>query len=165
MLNSYLTAGFLSMALAMSQPAVAQSSTTNTPQHTPSEAPAQATPSQSTPTQSTPGQAGPASEATPVTPQSQAQPAEENPLNLTDEQKAKLRPILQEENQQMEAVRNDSSMNQEQKVAKANEIRQTASPKIKAILTPEQLQKLADLQKAKQQQNQSAPPAAAPPHQ
>ncbi len=164
MLNSYLTAGFLSMALAMSLPAVAQSSTTNTPQHTPSEAPAQATPSQSTPTQSTPGQAGPASDATPVTPQSQAQPAEENPLNLTDEQKAKLRPILQEENQQMEAVRNDSSMTQEQKVAKANEIRQTASPKIRAVLTPEQLQKLSDIQKAKQQQDQSAPPAS-PPHQ
>jgi len=55
-------------------------------------------------------------------------------------------------------------MTQEQKVAKANEIRQTASPKIKAVLTPEQLQKLSDIQKAKQQQDQSARPAS-PPHQ
>jgi Spy/CpxP family protein refolding chaperone len=87
-------------------------------------------------------------------------------LNLTDEQKAKLRPILQEQNQQMEALRNDTSMTQEQKVAKANEVRQNASPKIRAILTPEQLQKLADLQqKAKEQQQQSAPPQASqPPH-
>jgi len=87
-------------------------------------------------------------------------------LNLTDEQKAKLRPILQEQNQQMEALRNDTSMTQEQKVAKANEVRQNASPKIRAILTPEQLQKLADLQqKAKEQQQQSAPPSASqPPH-
>src|SRR6267142_2071901 len=33
MRNSYLAAGFLSMALAMSLPAAAQSSTTNTPEH------------------------------------------------------------------------------------------------------------------------------------
>jgi protein CpxP len=84
-------------------------------------------------------------------------------LNLTEDQKAKLRPILQDENQQMEALRNDTSMTQEQKIAKANEVRQNASPKIKAILTPEQLQKLADLQqKARQQQQQTAPAGAAP---
>jgi len=64
----------------------------------------------------------------------------------------------------MEALRNNTSMTQEQKVAKANEVRQNASPKIRAILTPEQLQKLADLQqKAREQQQQSAPPQAAPP--
>ena len=160
MRNSYLAAGFLSMALAMSLPAAAQSSTTNTPQHTPSEAPAQATP-----TQTAPGQTGAASEATPAHPQSQAQAGDDNPLNLTDEQKAKLRPILAEENQQLDTLQNNTSMTQEQKMAKANEIRQTAGPKIKAILTPEQLQKLADLQKAKQQQNQSAPPGTTPPHQ
>lgn len=84
-------------------------------------------------------------------------------MNLTEDQKAKLRPILQDENQQMEALRNDTSMTQEQKIAKANEVRQNASPKIKAILTPEQLQKLADLQqKARQQQQQTAPAGAAP---
>jgi protein CpxP len=159
MRNSYLAAGFL--ALAMSLTAVAQSSTTNTPQHMPPEAPAQATPSQTAP-----GQPGAASEAAPTHPQSQAQAGEDNPLNLSDEQKTKLRPILAEENQQLETLRSDSSMTQEQKMSKANEIRQTAGPKIKAILTPEQLQKLADLQKAKQQQNQSVPPeGAAPPHQ
>jgi len=84
-------------------------------------------------------------------------------LNLTDEQKAKLRPILQEQNQQMEALRNDTSMTQEQKIAKANEVRQNASPKIKAILTQEQLQKLADLQQKARQQQQSAPAQGAPP--
>ena len=72
-------------------------------------------------------------------------------MNLTEDQKAKLRPILQDENQQMEALRNDTSMTQEQKIAKANEVRQNASPKIKAILTPEQLQKLADLQQKARQ--------------
>ena len=87
-------------------------------------------------------------------------------MNLTDEQNAKLQPIIQDENRQMEALRNDTSMTQEQKIAKANEVRQNASPKIKAILTPEQLQKLADLQQKARQQQQSAPAQAAPqPHQ
>jgi Spy/CpxP family protein refolding chaperone len=137
------------MALAISSLAAAQSSTTNSPEHRPPEAP-----SQTAPAQPGAGSDAPAGHA-----QSQAQAADENPLNLTDEQKAKLQPILAEENQQLQTLRSDTSMTQEQKVSKANEIRQTASPKIRAILTPEQLQKLDDLQqKARQQQNQSAPP-------
>jgi Spy/CpxP family protein refolding chaperone len=60
----------------------------------------------------------------------------------------------------MEAVRNDSSLSTEQKVAKANQIRETASPKIRAVLTPEQLQKLAELQKARQQQGGSSQQSA-----
>jgi hypothetical protein len=55
-------------------------------------------------------------------------------------------------------------MSMEQKMAKAQQIRETAAPKIKALLTPEQLKKLADMQKT-QQQNQSAPPASTPPQQ
>ncbi|HEV2728898.1 MAG TPA: hypothetical protein VGV15_02605 [Terriglobales bacterium] len=133
----------LALALAISLTAVAQTSTTSNP---PPQAPAQ-------------GQAGSAGN----TSQDRAQPQQEedNPLNLTDEQKQKLRPIIANETQQMDAVRNDPSMTQEQKVTKVNQIRDEASPKIKAILTPEQLQKLADMQqKARQQQqdNKSAAP-------
>jgi protein CpxP len=89
---------------------------------------------------------------------------EENPLGLTDAQKAQLRPIVTEETQQMEAVRNDSSLSQEQKMSKINQIREAASPKIKAILTPEQLQRLAQMQRARQQQDQSNAPQAQPQH-
>jgi protein CpxP len=163
MRNSNVTSGFLSMVLAlgMSLPAVAQSSTTNAPQHNLAEAPAQTT--QSTPSQAAPGQAPAAPQTTPGNAPAQTQAREDNPLNLTDDQKAKLRPILAEENQQLNTLQNDTSMTQGQKVAKANEIRQAASPKIRAILTPEQLQKLDDLQKkANQQRNQSAPPDSTP---
>src|SRR5215468_10417502 len=68
----------------------------------PPQSPQQAPSSQS-------GQAGSASQS--------SQSADDNPLGLTDEQKAKLRPIITDENQQMEAVRNDSSLSMEQKVA------------------------------------------------
>ena len=63
----------------------------------------------------------------------------------------------------MEAVRNDNSMSQTQKIDKANQIRAQASPKIKAILTPEQLQKLAQMQQDRvRQQQQESQPATAP---
>ena len=185
MRNSHITTGFLSIALAlvMGLSGAARSSTTTSPQNEPAvapqtapsqsepaqsapspAAPAQTAPAQAAPGQAAPGQAGAAAQATPGHAQAQAQTQEDNPLNLTEEQKAKLRPIIMEENQQMEALRNDTSMTQEQKVAKGNQIRETASPKIKAILTPEQLQKLSDLQqKARQQQNQSAPAGNTPP--
>jgi len=143
----------LALALAISLPAAAQSSATNPSAQS---APAQTAPAPPSSTQqSAPATASPNS--------AQAQASEDNPLNLTDDQKAKLRPIIADENQQMEALRNDNSMNQTQKIDKANQIRAQASPKIKAILTPEQLQKLAQLQqdRARQQQQESQP--ATPP--
>ena len=142
------------LALAISLQATGQSAAT-----TPSSqsAPAQAAPAPpSSMQQSAPATANPNN--------AQAQASEENPLNLSDDQKAKLRPIIADENQQMEALRNDNSMSQTQKIDKANQIRAQASPKIKAILTPEQLQKLAQLQqdRARQQQQESQP--ATPPN-
>jgi periplasmic protein CpxP/Spy len=144
----------LALALAISLPAAAQSSATNPSSQS---APAQAAPAAppSSPQQSAPSPASPNS--------AQSQANEDNPLSLTDDQKAKLRPIIADENQQMEALRNDNSMSQAQKIDKANQIRAQASPKIKAVLTPEQLQKLAQLQqdRARQQQQESQP--ATPP--
>jgi periplasmic protein CpxP/Spy len=145
------------LVLAISLFAAAQTSTTN--QSQPQSAPAQAAPANPPATQ----QNGSSSAG-----QGNTQANEDNPLNLTDDQKAKLRPIIMEENQQMESLRNDSSMTQEQKIAKANQIRAEASPKIKAILTPEQLQKLAELQQEhvrEQQQSQPAPPSSSQPQQ
>jgi Spy/CpxP family protein refolding chaperone len=145
------------LALAISLPAAAQSSGTNPSSQS---APAQAAPAQAAPTPPASTQQNAPSTASPNS--AQAQGNEDNPLNLTDEQKTKLRPIIADENQQMEALRNDNSMSQAQKIDKANQIRAQASPKIKAILTPEQLQKLAQLQqdrvRQQQQENQPATP-------
>lgn len=135
----------IALALAISLPVAAQSAATN-PQ------------SQSAPPQTAPAQQSAPAGTNQNSAQSQA--SDDNPLNLTDEQKAKLRPIIQDENQQMEALRSDNSLTQEQKIDKANQIRATASPKIKAILTPEQLQKLAQLQQERvHEQQQQTPPA------
>lgn len=139
------------LALAISLPAPAQSP--------PTDPSSPSAPAQTAPAQSPSAQQNAPSTASPNSAQSQAN--EDNPLNLTDDQKAKLRPIIADENQQMEALRNDNSMSQAQKIDKANQIRAQASPKIKAILTPEQLQKLAQLQqdRVRQQQQESQPAA------
>lgn len=62
-------------------------------------------------------------------------------LNLTDEQKEKIKPILQSEFSQLKTVRDDTSMSPDQKKAKAKEIHDSASTQISSILTPEQQQK------------------------
>jgi len=138
------------LALAISLPAAAQSPAAN-PQ------------SQSTPAQTAPAPPPSVQQSAPAGPNqnsAQSQANDDNPLNLTDDQKAKLRPIIMEENQQMEALRSDNSLTQEQKIDKANQVRAAASPKIKAILTPEQLQKLAQLQQERVRQQQQTQPAA-----
>jgi protein CpxP len=141
------------LALAISLPAAAQSTASN-----PS---SQSAPAQNTPSQPPSMQQNAPSTASPNSAQSQAN--EDNPLNLTDEQKAKLRPIIADENQQIESLRIDNSMSQAQKIDKANQIRAQASPIFKAILTPEQLQKLAELQQERARQQQQESQQAAPP--
>ena len=171
MRTSYVSAGFLSIALALTW-FIGTQSLMAAPQQQPAAAASQSTTMQggtaTGASQVSPSQTAPPTSTTPGTTPGAAPPpaqADDNPLNLTEDQKAKLRPILLDERQQMEAIRNDASMTTEQKITKAQQIRDTTSPKIKAILTPEQLQKLSDMQKARQQQNQSAPAPSTPPHQ
>ena len=62
-------------------------------------------------------------------------------LGLTDEQKPKFKAVMEDTMQKMRALRTDTSVAQEEKRAKAKEIRDAADAKLKEILTPEQLAK------------------------
>ena len=62
-------------------------------------------------------------------------------LNLTDEQVAKIRPILRNRNKQLDDLRANSSLPQGEARAKAREIRKFARQRIDQILTPEQREK------------------------
>ena len=75
-------------------------------------------------------------------------------LNLTEEQKEKLRPILMEEGEQMRTTRLDEHIPLDQKRAKMLEIRDSFRPKIAALLTPEQQEKWKKIQEAEQQRRQ-----------
>lgn len=66
-------------------------------------------------------------------------------LNLTDEQKTKLKPILQSEMEQFRTIANDTSLSRDQKHAKMQDAHNTYKSQINAVLTPEQQQKLATM--------------------
>src|SRR5579864_5588384 len=66
-------------------------------------------------------------------------------LNLTEDQKAKLKPVLQDQAQQMKAVRDDTSLTPEQKAAKKKAIHETTHDQINAVLTPEQQEKFKEM--------------------
>jgi periplasmic protein CpxP/Spy len=63
-------------------------------------------------------------------------------LNLTPQQKAKVLPILADEAPKIEAIKNDNSLSKIQKMQQLRAIHQQTDPQMKAILSPEQYQKL-----------------------
>jgi Spy/CpxP family protein refolding chaperone len=88
-------------------------------------------------------------------------------LNLTNDQREKLRPIVTEEGEQMHTVRIDERMTPDQKRDKMIEIRRAFAPKIAAELTPEQQEKWKKMQegvegKKPEPAKESATPSAPP---
>ena len=153
---------FLAVA-AMAQTAAPETSSPSTQPQTTS--PAQSPPStQQSPAPPAGTQSSGSESARPSSPQSGNGPSIDQELQLSDDQKQKIAAVVDDENRQIESVRNDNSLNLEQKQQKVLAIRQAGSPKIKAILTPEQLEKLAAIQqRMRQQEGGNASPSQAPP--
>jgi periplasmic protein CpxP/Spy len=63
-------------------------------------------------------------------------------LNLTPQQKAKILPILIEEGPKVEAIKNNDSLSNLQKMQQLRAVHQQTDPQMKSILSPEQYQKL-----------------------
>ncbi len=59
-------------------------------------------------------------------------------LNLTDDQKAKLKPILTSQMEEIQGVKNDTSLTPQQRRSKMMEIGEKYRPQINGVLTPEQ---------------------------
>ena len=59
-------------------------------------------------------------------------------LNLTEAQQQQIKPILENESQQMQALRGDTSLSQDDRRAKMMQIRQTSASQIKPILNADQ---------------------------
>ncbi len=62
-------------------------------------------------------------------------------LQLSQEQVAKIRPVLQEENKKMRELKQDTSLEGKDKKVKIREARAVFKGKIKEILTPDQIAK------------------------
>jgi Spy/CpxP family protein refolding chaperone len=63
-------------------------------------------------------------------------------LNLTPQQKEKILPILADEVPKVNAIKNNNTISKIQKIQQLRAIHQQTDPQMKAILSPEQYQKL-----------------------
>ena len=68
-------------------------------------------------------------------------------LNLTPQQKEKILPILVDEAPKVQAIKNDNSLSKIQKIQQLRVIYQQTDPQMKAILSPQQYQKLQDIRR------------------
>jgi protein CpxP len=82
-------------------------------------------------------------------------------LNLTADQESQIKPILVNRQQQMEALHQDQSMSQQDKMAKMKSLRDDSNTKIEAVLNDTQKQQFEQMQAQQQQrwqQHQQQPP-------
>lgn len=91
-------------------------------------------------------------------------------LNLSAEQQAKLKPILEDQRKQMDQIRNDSSLSRQDRFSKMMDLRQSSDSQIKSVLNEDQqknFDKMRDEQKGRMKQwrkgGENAPPAGASP--
>jgi Spy/CpxP family protein refolding chaperone len=66
-------------------------------------------------------------------------------LNLTPQQKEKILPILAAEVPKVHAIKADNSLSRMQKMEQVRAIHRQTDPQMKAILSPEQYQKLKEI--------------------
>jgi Spy/CpxP family protein refolding chaperone len=84
-------------------------------------------------------------------------------LNLTTDQQAQIKPILENESQQMQALRQDSSLSQDDRMAKMKQIRETSGSQIKPILTADQQAKWQEMMSHQGHRGAMGPGAGGPP--
>ena len=75
-------------------------------------------------------------------------------LNLTDEQKEKLKPMLQEEFTKVRELRQNDTLSREDKTAKLKELRADLQKKVETVLTPEQKEKWTKIQQRRQKRQE-----------
>ena len=73
----------------------------------------------------------------PMTPEARLKMLTEK-LNLTEDQQAKLKPVLEDQAKQMKALHDDASLAPADKQAKMKELHESSIEKLNAILTPDQ---------------------------
>jgi Spy/CpxP family protein refolding chaperone len=103
----------------------------------------------------------------PMTPERQLERLSEN-LNLTDDQKQQIKPILEDRQKQAEQLHSDTSMSMDDKRAKMRSLSEESNNKIRAILNDDQKQKFDKMQERMREHmmhNQAGAEHPAPPSQ
>ena len=68
-------------------------------------------------------------------------------LNLTDDQKTKIKPILEDSTKQMQQLRQDTSLSEQDRKARKRSIKENTHAQIRQVLTPEQQAKMDQMKK------------------
>jgi periplasmic protein CpxP/Spy len=82
-------------------------------------------------------------------------------LNLTDDQKPKVKTIFDDQRQQMRDLRQNQDLSREDRMAKMKSIREDSDAKLKAILTPDQFQQWQNME-SRIRGPRNGPPAGPP---
>ncbi|MGH9709113.1 MAG: hypothetical protein ACRD37_01015 [Candidatus Acidiferrales bacterium] len=75
-------------------------------------------------------------------------------LTLTDDEQAKIKPILEDEQKKMEDLRNDSSTSRQDRFQKMRDIRQNTDKQIRSNLDENQQKKFDDMRKEQEKRMQ-----------
>jgi Spy/CpxP family protein refolding chaperone len=86
-------------------------------------------------------------------------------LTLTDDQQAKIKPILADRDAQMTTLRGDQSASQEDRMAKMQKLNADIDGKINAVLTDSQKAEYKKMQAERMQRGPGGPGGGAPPAQ
>jgi Spy/CpxP family protein refolding chaperone len=82
-----------------------------------------------------------------------------NALNLTEDQKPKVKPIIEDMQQQIKDLSGDTTLTSTEKRTKRNDIRTATTAKLKDVLTPEQLAKWTAMGPGKRRPSMTPPPS------
>jgi len=81
-------------------------------------------------------------------------------LNLTDDQKTKLTGIFEQQQKQMQELRGNTSLSQQDKFAKMKENREWTTAQVRGVLNAEQQQKLDKMEERMKERRERGGPAA-----
>lgn len=81
-------------------------------------------------------------------------------LNLTDDQKAEVAPILDDQRKKMHDIFQDNTLSRADKMAKIKQIHEDTAAQLKPILTGEQFQKWEKMSQPRQRHPMTPPPAS-----
>ncbi len=81
-------------------------------------------------------------------------------LNLSNDQVAQIKPVLEDRTQKMQALRTDSSLSQQDRRAKAREIMQDSKTRIEAVLNDTQKQQFEQMLQERRDHRRAEKPQA-----
>jgi Spy/CpxP family protein refolding chaperone len=85
-------------------------------------------------------------------------------LNLTDDQKPKVKAILDEQRQKMRDLRDNQDLSRDERMAKMKSIREETDTKMKAVLTADQFKQWQEME-SRMRGPRNGPPGGPPPGQ